>query len=295
MYFLFFRLAFLFCCLFLIGIDSSFAFFEKRYAYRMNDNRPIFRENYTSQGIFYIGGVFSILKGEISDSRSLGLDQKYNKQLYSMEYNYADKNLREIDFSTKTNSHGTGAIVFGYAPRTNDYFGIFRHEIEIGAGSHSRDMNHVDTSNTFCLEENNCGSDSYSSLKYTLKQRYIMYNLYIHPFMKTELNYFGGAGFGVFSTTTTFFGEKYNGTTKTVGEESEILEAKNRISTGYSIFFGATYDVSDSIVIQGKIKGVIVNSAESPNSTGMKYDLRYQPSSVMTKMVGIEIGALFGL
>jgi len=279
----------LFLLLYFICTNDALAIFNKNI--EIANSMPRFREDYENYGKMYIGGIFSWQKGYLGDSRSLGLNEEYNKSMYNVERNYAEKiSHQSTEFKNHTGTHSGGAILFGYIPM-DPYFSMFRHELEIGNDSHSGIFNHVTANNTYCVEDTDC----YTGLKYNLTQRHLLYNLYFQPPSKMPLNYFLGGGIGFALTDIELEGTKDKTTA------SNITSSSDAFSKMFTLFVGFNYDISDQIVMQFKIKGTVVKAPTQRLKSGslenIEYsgDARYKPGGDMLKIIGIDIGILFGL
>ncbi len=290
---------FLALLIFLCFERPSYALFEKNLVYRQSDNRPIFLEEQVSRGRFYLGGGAGWMFGEVSDMRSFGMEEKYNLGIYNMEKAYS-ANAPEYGHTMKNVQNGF--FVIGYAPKTGGLAGVLRHELEIGTGGYSKSLGHVSDSNRFLTD--------FTSVDYTVKQKYTMYNLYIQPSMSDNFSMFigGGVGFGVTSISMTGTSSVTTAatadadSTTTVTQGVAITSAKNLISTVYSGFLGATYDISDSIVMQSKLKYMVYTAPTNTWSGGSLEKLPAYTNSnaesdanTLVKLYALEISVLFGL
>jgi len=356
------------------NVNQAKAFFEKRYQYRQqDDNRPPFYDQYASNGMFYIGGGFGWGKAKINDMRSVGFSESLNKSLYNSEYNYEQSQVTDgstlgtlsaNSFSNKFGSYSMGSMVIGYAPKSG-LFSATRHELEFSKSSHSASLKHISDTNMFCGDLTNCSSTSgYTSLQYTISQKSIMYNLYIQPNMKQNLNWFIGGGIGIVYTSAALTGNLFSSTTTVTVQTPEIVTQngstsytipsstttntysatdslpasadyktwsnstpitnsdgsvqytntsstgatttvdvgipsvttdqsvgsfKNGVSSMYSIFVGATYDLTDSVVMQGKLRYSIVNKA---NKNYINHN--YEGQGKMMTVIALEVDILLG-
>lgn len=273
----------------LLFSNQANAFLEKTLAYRNTDNRPPFIEQYESPGKFYLGAGFNwAAYGRLNDSRGFGMSEAFNKGLYTVETYNAYPNQPNFSHSTKNFTHGY--VYLGYAPKAG-LLKFTRHEIEIGSGGYSKDYQGVGTDNLFTYS-----STTYDTLSYEYKQRYIMYNLYLQTDMSQKINYFLGGGIGLSLSSVTFSGTVYTSSSSTT-DETEIASSKNAISPMYSVFIGGTYDVSDSIVLQGRIKGMVTQTPKkriSGSSISYTDDKYGSENGVLVSTIGLDISILFG-
>ncbi len=277
--------------------SSANAFFEKRMLYRDRGNRPPFLESYNSPGRIYLGGGFHWgAYGRVNDTRGFGMSEKYNEGLYKVEEGNAYPNAPSFSHSTKNMTHGY--IFVGYAPREG-ILKFTRHELEFGTGGYSKNYPGVSSENAFCADSADCTANSYSGLSYKFTQRYMMYNLYLQTDMSQPLNYFMGGGIGMSLNSIALSGVK-SGSTDDTGAATDLGSFKNGIAPIYALFVGGTYDISDSIVIQGKLKAMITDSptkrlvggkSESIEYTNDKYRAQNQR---MITTIGLDVSIIFG-
>lgn len=270
--------------------NEAFAFFEKRYGYRLQDNRPLFRENHDN-GVLYVGGGFVTYAGKISDKRGFGFSEPINASMYNSHVNQYGKT------SNLSNSMGRmtgGLISIGYMPRTGFGANWLRHELEIGYISGTGKIKGVHESNPFCGGLAGCtdGSTGFAQVSYSNTQKYLVYNLYLQaPIMENATIFIGGGGGGVLLETDLTGTVVIDPSGVTNLTEGQVIGSSGRqLTYTYSAFIGGTYDLTDSIVMQGKIKGTIVTS---PN-VGYT-NTNYAPGGTLFKMIGFEIGVLFGV
>ncbi|QED23561.1 hypothetical protein [Candidatus Deianiraea vastatrix] len=260
--------------------ENASAMFQKRLAYRQDDNRPPFLDDSNSSGRFYIGGGFEWLGTSINDMRSAGMSENMNKALYNMESNYAKNNSKGPNFTNDgIGILSSGIISLGYVDLSREG-ATTRHELEVGFGSQTANLKHVSAANKF--------NDEYDSVKYTLSQKRAMYNFYITGDPRNNLNLFGGFGIGVSNVTMALSGAKTS--SDTTGTEFYKSQARDGFAAVYSVFFGGTYDITDSIVAQAKLKIMVTDKANKKYANDL-----YAGSGKLMTSFGLEISVLYGL
>lgn len=265
--------------------EKCLAFFHKSFVYRRDDTRPLFFEQQSS-GVIYVTGGFTWLTGKINDVRGLGGSEAMNQSFYNLEQNYS---ATSPTYSNNIKSISGGYISLGYTPRGDGFSRFFRHEIEIGRNNSNQTYNHISNAHLFTYDSKN-----YSSLSYTMDQKYTMYNLYIQPNMQDELSMFFGAGIGAGLTSISFSGTETTDDGSgniTTTKVSNFIETRNILTPVYSIFIGATYDLSDAIVIQSKVKAIFYGK---PNESYSNKNYESQ-SRYMAQFYGFDLSVLFGM